>query len=73
MIKKKEGDQNGWICFFKRHCFIKQCLFNRGAILAAFQMNNEVFLVHAYSNMPKIGNSDIPTIYELIKEPNMDI
>lgn len=41
--------------------------------MSLFQVDSEVFIVHAYADMLNLGNRNIPTLYELMTEPNLDI
>ncbi|XP_062076034.1 uncharacterized protein LOC133780178 [Humulus lupulus] len=45
----------------------------KDAISVAFEVDKEVTIVQAHSDMPKPGNPNIPTLYELMTEPNLEI
>ena len=45
----------------------------KDVISVAFEVDKEVTIVQAHSDMPKPGNPNIPTLYELMTEPNLEI
>ncbi|XP_060968195.1 uncharacterized protein LOC133035834 [Cannabis sativa] len=45
----------------------------RDIISVAFEVDKEVTIVQAHSDMPRPGNPNIPTLYELMTEPNLEI
>ena len=44
-----------------------------GAIRVAFQVDGEVSYAYAYASMPRAGNPGIPTFYEVMTEPNLNV
>nr|XP_011465143.1 PREDICTED: uncharacterized protein LOC101299390 [Fragaria vesca subsp. vesca] len=45
----------------------------KGAIKVAFQVDDNVKIVHAYPDMPRPRNLKIPSLYELMTAPSLDI
>lgn len=43
------------------------------AIPVAFEVENEVIAIYAYPDIPKLGNPNIPTFYELMAKQNLDM
>ena len=45
----------------------------KDSIAVKFEVDNEAQIVHAYPDMPRFGNPNIPTLYELMTAPSFDV